>query len=208
MLEPLRQGLPPLDPAAASDAASCALPARYEAVREARRFTRATLDQWGAGDRYDDVCLVVSELVTNALRHALPEGAGARPGAGAACAAGAAGATGQHAPVRLHLMRWSGRLVCAVRDLSDGTPVAGSADDFSAESGRGLLLVDSFADGWGWHPLTGAFGGKVVWALFMLSPAPHRAPATPAAPTTPATPVAPAAPAVPAARRMTDRGVF
>ncbi|MEU5094451.1 ATP-binding protein [Streptomyces sp. NPDC020996] len=187
MLEPLRQGLPPLDPAAASDAASCALPARYEAVREARRFTRATLDQWGAGDRYDDVCLVVSELVTNALRHALPEGAGAVAGTGAASA------SGQHAPVRLHLMRWSGRLVCAVRDLSDGTPVAGDADDFSAESGRGLLLVESFADGWGWHPLAGAFGGKVVWALFMLSPAP---------------PAAPAAPAIPAARRMTDRGVF
>src|SRR5882724_6710680 len=72
MLEPLRQGLPPLDPSAVSSAASCALPARYEAVREARQFTRRTLDQWDIGDRFDDVCLVVSELVTNALRHALP----------------------------------------------------------------------------------------------------------------------------------------
>ena len=69
MLEPLRQGLPPLDPAAVSNAASCALPARYEAVREARQFTRRTLGQWDVGDRFDDVCLVVSELVTNALRH-------------------------------------------------------------------------------------------------------------------------------------------
>ncbi|MFE4089535.1 ATP-binding protein, partial [Streptomyces sp. YIM B13502] len=75
MLEPLRQGLPPLNLAAASDAASCALHARYEAVREARRFTRGTLDQWHLGDRFDDVCLVVSELVTNALRHALPANA-------------------------------------------------------------------------------------------------------------------------------------
>lgn len=72
MLEPLRQGLPPLNLAAASDAASCALHARYEAVREARQFTRGTLDQWHLGERFDDVCLVVSELVTNALRHALP----------------------------------------------------------------------------------------------------------------------------------------
>ena len=59
MLEPLRQGLPPLDPAAVSSAASCALPARYEAVREARQFTRGTLNKWNVGDCFDDLCLVV-----------------------------------------------------------------------------------------------------------------------------------------------------
>src|SRR5690606_30663270 len=119
---PLRQGLPPLNLAAASDAASCALPARYEAVREARHFTRKTLDQWDLNDRFDDVCLVVSELVTNALRHALP--------------AGAKRLTPQEPPVQLHLLRWSERLVCAVRDPSDASPVARDSDDFSAESGR------------------------------------------------------------------------
>ncbi|MFB7507086.1 ATP-binding protein [Streptomyces broussonetiae] len=156
MLKPLRQGLPPLDPAAVSDAASCSLPARYEAVREARRFTRATLDQWDVGDRFDDICLVVSELVTNALRHGLPGDAG--------CS--------EHTPsVRLHLMRWTERLVCAVRDPSHETPVPRDSDDFSAESGRGLFLVDSFADSWGWHPLAGTLDGKVVWALFRLRPA-------------------------------------
>ncbi|MBM7091919.1 ATP-binding protein [Streptomyces sp. S12] len=154
MLEPLRQGLPPLDPAAVSDAASCALPARYEAVRDARRFTRATLDQWELGDRFDDVCLVVSELVTNALRHALP--------------ADAPRLCDQEPPVRLHLMRWTERLVCAVRDPSHDSPVARDSDDCAAESGRGLFLVDSFSDGWGWHPLAGALHGKVVWALFRL----------------------------------------
>ncbi|MEV6839224.1 ATP-binding protein [Streptomyces sp. NPDC051133] len=153
MLKPLRQGLPPLDPAAVSNAASCALPARYEAVREARRFTRGTLDQWDIGDRFDDICLVVSELVTNALRHGLPGEAGCP----------------EHAPsVRLHLLRWSERLVCAVRDPSHETPVPRDSDDFSAESGRGLFLVDSFADSWGWHPLAGSLQGKVVWALFRL----------------------------------------
>ncbi|MEU8031125.1 ATP-binding protein [Streptomyces sp. NPDC049099] len=156
MLKPLRQGLPPLDPAAVSDAASCALPARYDAVREARRFTRTTLDQWDAGDRFDDICLVVSELVTNALRHGFP---------------GDAGCSEPAPSVRLHLMRWSERLVCAVRDPSHETPVPRDSDDFSAESGRGLFLVDSFADSWGWHPLAGALHGKVVWALFRLSPA-------------------------------------
>ncbi|MFD5158059.1 ATP-binding protein [Streptomyces hawaiiensis] len=154
MLEPLRQGLPPLDPAAVSDAASCALPARYEAVGEARRFTRGTLDQWDMSERFDDVCLVVSELVTNALRHGLPANDG--------CAGR------REPPVRLHLMRWTERLVCAVRDPSHDSPVARETDDFSAESGRGLFLVDSFSDSWGWHPLAGALSGKVVWALFRL----------------------------------------
>ncbi|GAA4797727.1 ATP-binding protein [Streptomyces ziwulingensis] len=155
MLEPLRQGLPPLDPTAVSSAASCALPPRLEAVREARRFTRTTLDGWHLGDRFDDVCLVVSELVTNALRHALPSGA--------PCPAD------QNGPVRLHLMRWTERLVCAVRDPSLDSPVTREANDFSAESGRGLFLVESLSDGWGWYPLAGTLDGKVVWALFRLS---------------------------------------
>lgn len=113
MLEPLRQGLPPVDPTAVSGSASCALPARYEAVRGARSFTRSTLSQWGLDERFDDVALVVSELVTNALRHALPDDA--------------RGTTGEpEAPVRLHLMRWSTRLVCAVRDPSEDRPGARS----------------------------------------------------------------------------------
>ncbi|MET7289086.1 ATP-binding protein [Streptomyces sp. NPDC005573] len=157
MLTPLRQGLPPLDPSAVASAASCALPARYEAVREARRFTRGTLDQWDVGDRFDDICLVVSELATNALRHALPDGD--------------TGGSERPPSVRLHLMRWTDRLVCAVRDPSHETPVPRDSDDFSAESGRGLFLVDSFADSWGWHPLAGTLSGKVVWALFRLHPA-------------------------------------
>ncbi|MFE2041577.1 ATP-binding protein [Streptomyces sp. NPDC059477] len=160
MLKPLRQGLPPLDPSAASDAASCALPARYEAVREARGFTRSTLGRWDADDRFDDICLVVSELVTNALRHALPH---PDPCPAEHCPAGH-----EQQPVRLQLMRWTGRLVCGVRDPSADTPVTRDTEDFAAESGRGLFLVDSFSDSWGWHPLAGSLPGKVVWAMFRL----------------------------------------
>ncbi|MEE1738112.1 ATP-binding protein [Streptomyces sp. BE147] len=161
MLEPLRQGLPPIDPSAVAGSASCTLPARYEAVSGARKFTRTTLSQWELTDRFDDVALVVSELVTNALRHALPDDVPRDP---------------QEPAVRLHLMRWTSRLVCAVRDPSQESPVAGEAPD-SAESGRGLFLVESFSDSWGWHPSPVPMGephcaalrGKVVWALFRLT---------------------------------------
>ncbi|AMM10084.1 ATP-binding protein [Streptomyces albidoflavus] len=150
MLAPLRQGLPPLDPAHVRYAASCALPPRYEAVRSARAFTRRTLAEWKNDERFDDIALVVSELVTNALRHALPADT-PRP---------------DDPPVRLHLTACERRLVCAVRDPSAGTPAARPPGDCDAESGRGLFLVDSFSDAWGWHPLAGQLDGKVVWALF------------------------------------------
>lgn len=121
-------------------------------MRGARQFTKSTLGSWGLCERFDDVALVASELVTNALRHALPADA----------------PRNEDAPVRLHLMRWTSRLVCAVRDPSDEGPSARDVGDFAAESGRGLFLVDSFADSWGWHPLAGTLSGKVVWALFRL----------------------------------------
>src|SRR5258708_37450218 len=45
-------------------------------VRAARDFTIATLQRWGVTDRREGIAIVVSGLLTNALRHALP-----RPGA-------------------------------------------------------------------------------------------------------------------------------
>ncbi|MGW1200477.1 ATP-binding protein [Streptomyces sp. NPDC002536] len=153
VLSPLWRGLPAIDSSVVSNSASCSLPPRFEAVRSARKFTAATLEQWGLAALFDDVALVVSELVTNSLRYA------AAPGDRAG--------DGYEAPVRLHLMRWTTRLVCAVRDPSEAGPVAGRAAA-GDECGRGLFLVEQFSDSWGWHPLAGALRGKVVWALFGL----------------------------------------
>lgn len=159
VLEPLWRGLPHLDHSTVSGSATCALPARFEAVKSARDFTRETLQRWRLEGEFDTVALVVSELVTNALRHGLP--------------ASLAPAPEPASPVRLDLMRWASRLVCAVRDPSGAPPETTNNcteyGDFTAESGRGLCLVESFSDGWGWHPMTGMRRGKVVWALFRLT---------------------------------------
>ena len=48
-------------------------------LRAARDFTIATLQRWGAADRGEDIALVVSELLTNSLRHALPGPGEPRP---------------------------------------------------------------------------------------------------------------------------------
>lgn len=126
--------------------ASCALRAGAGSASLARRFTVQTLHQWGLPQVVDDVQLVVSELVTNALRHALPDGA-----------------TGS--PVQLSLVNKSVHVACAVHDPSERAPQMCPEDDF-AESGRGLLLVQELSLTWGWTILRGT--GKVVWAIFTV----------------------------------------
>jgi anti-sigma regulatory factor (Ser/Thr protein kinase) len=151
VLEPLWQGVLAPERLAATNGATCELQAHLESVGEARRFTRSTLQRWDLGALRDSMELVASELVTNALRYAVP--------------VGTAGS-----PVRLSLVRWTSRVVCAVRDPSTAAPIA-KEPDFVAETGRGLHLVDSFSENWGWHPLSGA--GKVVWALFLAPSGPR-----------------------------------
>ncbi|GAB3116351.1 ATP-binding protein [Streptomyces calidiresistens] len=62
-----------IDPHSLDGAVSVRLPSRPESVRGARDFTRTTLAGWRLSERFDTVALVVSELVTNALRHGCPE---------------------------------------------------------------------------------------------------------------------------------------
>ena len=78
---------------------------RADQVRGARDFTVGTLRRWGVDERCDDVAVVVSELLTNALRHALP--AVAQAGAGW--------------PVQLGLLQRGRCVTCAVENRAQMT---------------------------------------------------------------------------------------
>lgn len=149
VLEPLWEELLASEELTTSRAVSCEypLPPRFEAVKDARDFALTTLRRWNLAELFDSVALVASELVTNALRHGLSS----------------ADSFHWDFPIQLCLVRRASRVLCVVRDPSSEGPVS-KEPDFVSESGRGLHLVDSFSDTWGWHPLAGT--GKIVWALF------------------------------------------
>jgi anti-sigma regulatory factor (Ser/Thr protein kinase) len=157
MLDHLGQSFPPVDTRTPSSTATLGLPGQPDSVRRAREFTRATLQGWRLPEQFDTVSLVVSELVTNALRHGVDGPKNGQKGEGPI--------------VELELMRYARRLICAVRDGSEAEPAKAGPEDVAdpvAESGRGLHLVDCFSDGWGWRPLAGEQPGKIVWAVFKL----------------------------------------
>lgn len=129
-----------------------------ESVKVARDFAKTTLRSWGMVDLLDDLGLVVSELVTNALRHALSP----RSGTTAPASPLPVGPDGER-PFQLSLQRNGAHVVCAVTDPSNDIPVRREPDHI-AETGRGLHLVECFSRAWGWTPLSDH--GKVVWALF------------------------------------------
>jgi two-component sensor histidine kinase len=98
---------------------------------------------------FQDTSVVVSELVTNALCH----GAGVYSG-------GSAGGR-----VELTLWHRASHLVCAVTDPSAEPPVLRSPEP-TAETGRGLLVVQALTTTWGWAML--GFHRKVVWAALRV----------------------------------------
>jgi anti-sigma regulatory factor (Ser/Thr protein kinase) len=112
----------------------------------ARHFASAHLAEWRLSALADDVDLVISELITNALLHGGAHHTAADPGAA----------------VRLDLEYDGQALVCRI---ADGSPLPPSPEQpgCTAESGRGLLLVEALCSAWGWRP--GAHG-KTVWARF------------------------------------------
>jgi anti-sigma regulatory factor (Ser/Thr protein kinase) len=127
--------------------------AEAQSVRAARDFAVATLRRWGTAERSQDIAIVVSELLTNALRHALP----------------GPGDIGPRGLVRLGLLQRGRWLLCAVADPGKAAPVPRSLGSL-AEAGRGLQMICAFSDQWGYTPPSEA--GKVVWAMFTARHAP------------------------------------
>ena len=135
-----------------------------ESVTAARHFAVSWLTEWDVPELADDVALVVSELVTNALRHSGGTSCG-RPGDvhregvydDPADPLGSAPSA-----ISLRLCHDGPWVLCGILDASRTAPRR-KEPDYVAETGRGLHLVESFSVRWGWRALP---QGKVVWALF------------------------------------------
>ncbi|GAA4789333.1 MULTISPECIES: ATP-binding protein [Streptomyces] len=128
--------------------AACGLSGHPRNAGQARRFVADTLDAWSLTALGADMELVVTELVSNAVRHGLGTDAAATD-----------------FPVWLGLFRHPGHLVCAVADPSPAPPRPREAGE-CATGGRGLALIGALSEAWSWCPT--APHGKTVWASLPL----------------------------------------
>ncbi|MFR0357662.1 ATP-binding SpoIIE family protein phosphatase [Streptomyces sediminimaris] len=120
---------------------------RYDlqAVASTRHYLREVLRRWRSEALLDDLQLMLSEVVTNALIHAQSD-------------------------VDIRMRRHAGGVRVEVQDSSPQPPVptvivADEAMNAEAESGRGLLIVDALATSWGSSP---AGRGKTTWIEMTL----------------------------------------
>ncbi|WP_228079423.1 SpoIIE family protein phosphatase [Streptomyces profundus] len=127
-------GLPP------DRLASWTFPAERRVVREARGVVVETLRGWGLDALIDQAELLVSELVTNAVRHA-------------------------HGPVELRVVRGSTLLIEVTDPVLD--PPRERATTPDDEGGRGLSLVSREARRWGTRR---GSAGKTVWFELTTAP--------------------------------------
>ena len=119
-------------------------------VCSARRHARDILQQWRLEALADAVELLVSEIVTNAIRAS----AGLPPGQPK---------NGRAPRVRIWLTSDRRSVLIQVWDGDDHRAVRQDAG-LDAEAGRGLLLVEALSTRWGCHRPDGQ-DGKIVWAL-------------------------------------------
>ncbi|MFI9755318.1 SpoIIE family protein phosphatase [Streptomyces collinus] len=118
----------------ASHVATWPVPPDPAAVAEMRKAACRQLSDWGLDEAAFVTELVVSELVTNAIRYGRP-------------------------PVELRLI-YDRTLICEVSDGSTTAPHLRRARTFD-EGGRGLLLVAQLTQGWGTRQIP---NGKIIWA--------------------------------------------
>ncbi len=121
------------------------VPADPAAVSRVRNAGSAQLAAWGLGGIAFTAELILSELITNAIRYGT-------------------------APIRVRLLR-DRNLICEVSDGSSTSPhlrYAATTD----EGGRGLFLVAQYAERWGTRYTE---RGKVIWAELPLTGDPEPA---------------------------------
>jgi anti-sigma regulatory factor (Ser/Thr protein kinase) len=115
------------------------------APAEARRRVRDAIRSWQVPVDLDAALLLTSELVTNAVRHEAGQGAQA---------------------VVLAIARSRGRLRVDVHDTSCSLPTVAEVPA-DAETGRGLLLVETLSDEWGFYRTP---AGKAVYFTLAFEP--------------------------------------
>jgi anti-sigma regulatory factor (Ser/Thr protein kinase) len=117
------------------------LPDGPEGASIARRATARAAELWRLDRELTETALLlVSELVTNAIRHGAP-------------------------PIRLSLhldkARGGGALRVEVSDSSPASPTVGAANP-DQTNGRGMMIVQQLAARWGSHVPASRLG-KTVW---------------------------------------------
>ncbi|MFJ9630642.1 SpoIIE family protein phosphatase [Streptomyces sp. NPDC101175] len=127
------QGLP------AEQVATWDIPADPALVAPIRKQVVEQLDAWNMSEAGFTAELVVSELVTNAIRY------------------------GAH-PIRLRLIHDAATLICEVSDTNHTAPHLRRAKTWD-EGGRGLLLVAQLTQRWGSRHTA---DGKTIWAELSL----------------------------------------
>jgi anti-sigma regulatory factor (Ser/Thr protein kinase) len=92
---------------------------------------------------YDELRLITSELVTNAVQHA-------------------------HTRFQVKLIRDGYTFLLSVTDQSPSTPRLYQEPDTLRQHGRGLVIVEALATSWGIQTVN---GGKSIWAKLNCAPA-------------------------------------